>query len=188
MFGRGSNAKIEKEKDNPDDLDMKRAEGKGAVNGGKTLSVVPLHTSHHEGTVIGEGVIIEGNISGAGNITIEGRVRGNVEVKADSITIGPKGRVEGDVVARQATVSGRMDGKIGASESVTITRSADFCGEIKAGRIAIDDGAFFEGNIELNREPNRKVVSRGMPTGKTSEKQDRTVRIAVAEPTKDGNV
>jgi cytoskeletal protein CcmA (bactofilin family) len=52
-----------------------------------------------------------------------------------------------------------MDGKIAALESVNITRSADFNGEVKAGQISIDDGAFFNGKIELNRGPNRKEAS-----------------------------
>ena len=187
MFGRGSNAKIEK-KDNPDDLDIKPAERKSESNGGNTISVVPMHSSNHKGTVIGEGVIIEGSISGAGNITIEGQVKGNVDVHGDSVTIGQKGQVEGDVIARDAKVSGRMDGKIAALESVKITRSADFFGEIKAGQISIDDGAFFKGQIKLKREPNRKVVSGGRHTSKTIEKQGTTADISAVEPAKDGNL
>jgi len=188
MFGRGSNVKIEKEKDNPDGLDIKPAERKGETSGGNTLSVVPMHSTNHKGTVIGEGVIIEGNISGPGNITIEGQVKGNVEVHGDSVTIGQKGQVEGEVIARAAKVSGRMDGKIAALESVNIARSAEFCGDIKAGQISIDDGAFFKGKIELNREPNRKVASNGRPAGKINEKLDKVSNIPAAEPTKDGNL
>jgi len=41
MFGRGNNEKIEKDKNNPDDLDNKPAERKGETNGRNTLSVVP---------------------------------------------------------------------------------------------------------------------------------------------------
>ena len=150
MFGRGSNAKVEKQKDNSDVLGLKPVERKRETNVGNTLSVVPMHSSSHKGTVIGEGVIIEGNISGAGNITIEGQVKGNVEAHGDSVTIGGKGQVEGEIIARVAKVSGRMDEKIAALESVNIARSADFCGDIKAGQISIDDGAFFKGKIELS--------------------------------------
>jgi len=98
-------------------------------------------------------------LSGFGNITIDGQVKGNIDVHGDSVTIGRKGQVEGEIIARDAMVSGRMNGKIAALESVNIACSADFCGEVKAGQISIDDGAFFNGKIELDREPNRKVAS-----------------------------
>jgi len=172
MFGRANNAKAEKEKIKPDDLDVTSGDRIGETNGGNRLSVVPDQSSNDEGTLIGEGLFIEGNISGTGNIVIDGQVKGNVEVKDNSITIGRKGRVEGEIVARAAKVSGHMDGKIAALESVNITRSADVCGEVKSGRISIDDGAFFKGKIELNREPTRKTTPVGMRAGKTSEKEE----------------
>lgn len=49
MFGRGNHAKTEKEKNNPDGLDMKSVERKSATKGGNRLSVVPRHSSNDEG-------------------------------------------------------------------------------------------------------------------------------------------
>jgi cytoskeletal protein CcmA (bactofilin family) len=172
MFGRGNNAKAEKENINPDDLEATSMHRTGETTGGSRLSVVPDQCAHQEGTLIGEGLYIEGNISGTGNIVIDGEVKGNVEVKDNSITIGRKGRVEGEIIARAAKISGHMDGKIAALESVNITRSADVCGEVKAGRISIDDGAFFKGKIELDREPTRKIIPAGMRAGKTGENEE----------------
>ena len=158
MFGRGNKATLEKEKNNPNGQDVTSAVRKGDANEGNTLAVAPVQSSHDERTVIGEGVIIEGNISGTGNIFIDGQVKGNVDVQGHSIAIGQKGWLAGEIVGRDATVSGRLDGKITVLESVNITRTAEVCCEIKAGRIAIDDGAFFKGKIELDREPDRKAT------------------------------
>ena len=170
MFGRGNNAKVESEKDGPGHPGQKPEEKQSKAAGGSTIPVVPMLPASDERTIIGEGVVIEGNLSGAGNIRIEGQVKGNVEVQGDSVTIGRQGRVEGEVTARNARVSGRMDGKIAALESVNITSSADFYGEIKAGQISIDDGAFFKGKIQLDREPNRKGVPAGKTKGKSNDK------------------
>ena len=39
---------------------------------------------------------------------------------------------------------------------VEVTKEADFYGDIKAKSISVEDGAYFKGSIELNREPHRK--------------------------------
>ena len=42
---------------------------------------------------------------------------------------------------------------------VEVTKEADFFGDIKANSISVEDGAYFKGSIELNREPHRKTSS-----------------------------
>jgi cytoskeletal protein CcmA (bactofilin family) len=142
--------------------------------------VVPVPSSHNERTIIGEDVIIEGTISGAGNIFIDGQVKGNVDVQGHSIVIGQKGQFKGEILARDARVSGRLGGKITALESVNITCSAEVSCDIKAGRIAIDDGAFFEGKIELDREPDRKAGPTDREAGKTSAAQNKPSGMSAA--------
>jgi cytoskeletal protein CcmA (bactofilin family) len=115
-------------------------------------------------TVIGEHIFIEGNIHGDENLVIEGSMKGNIEMEKHNFTIGPKGRVEGEINAQSVRISGKMNGNIKTQGKVEITKEADFMGEIKAKSISVESGAYFKGSIELDKEPHRKTESTAIKT------------------------
>jgi cytoskeletal protein CcmA (bactofilin family) len=114
-------------------------------------------------TIIGENVFIEGNIRGEGNLMIEGTVKGKIELAKHHLTVGLNGQVEAEIQAGEVTVSGHLIGNITVLDKVTITRTADFSGEIKAKRISVEDGAMLKASIELERESPVKDVSKKRP-------------------------
>lgn len=180
MFNFGNNANVAKEKNNPNPLDLKpdtRFRSSGKSDKRTAISVGPPSDNK---TIIGEGVIIEGKISGSGNLIIEGLMKGDVDLEENSLTVGPKGRIEGDIIVRDAVINGQMNGKVNAVETVNITRHADYRGEIKAKRISIDDGAFFNGKIELDRGPNRNIETGGGPMHKPGETQNKVSIMPLA--------
>ena len=83
-------------------------------------------------------------------------MKGNIQLEKHNFRVGPKGQVEGEIAARNVSVSGEFKGNIKSHEKVELTREADFYGEIKAKSISVEDGAYIKGVIELDREPNRK--------------------------------
>jgi cytoskeletal protein CcmA (bactofilin family) len=115
-------------------------------------------------TVIGENTFIEGSIRGDENLVIEGSMKGNIEIEKHNFTVGPKGRVEGEIKARSVSVSGQMIGNINTKGKVEITQEADFMGDIKAKSISVETGAYFKGSIELDKEPQRKTEFTGKST------------------------
>lgn len=117
-----------------------------------------------ENTVIGENISIEGNIRGNEHLVIEGSMNGNIEMEKHNFTVGSKGRVEGEINAQNVKVSGQMIGNIKTQGKVEITKEADFMGDIRAKNISVEDGAYFKGSIELDKEPHRKAASAGKPT------------------------
>jgi cytoskeletal protein CcmA (bactofilin family) len=115
--------------------------------------------STSEETVIGEHISIEGTVRADEDILIEGTLKGTIEVKSHRLAVGPKGKIEGDVEAENVTVGGKMVGNIMAHNRVHITQFADFTGQIKAKRIAVEDGAYLKATIELERaEPARSAT------------------------------
>jgi cytoskeletal protein CcmA (bactofilin family) len=108
-------------------------------------------------TTIGERIEIEGTIRGQENLTIEGSMKGNIELDKNQLTIGSKGRVEGEIQANDVNISGLLKGSIKARGRVQITKDADFLGEIRSKSISVEDGAYFKGMIELDSEPHRKA-------------------------------
>ena len=134
----------------------------------KPPTPVPHPETSAKQTVIGENISIEGNIRGGEHLVIEGSMKGNVEMEKHNFTVGSKGRVEGEINAQNVKVSGQMIGNIKTQGKVEITKEADFIGDIRTKSISLEDGAYFKGSIELDKEPHRKTVLSGKSTTGTT--------------------
>ncbi len=98
---------------------------------------------------IGEEIQVRGNISGSGDLVVEGRIEGHVSLE-DHMIVEHNGTVVADVETRQLTINGQMSGNVAASERVSIASSATVTGDITAPRVIIEDGARFRGSIEMD--------------------------------------
>ena len=49
-------------------------------------------------------------------------------------------------------------GSVKTKGKVELTKEADFIGDIRAKNFLMEEGAYFKGSIELDREPNRKEL------------------------------
>ena len=98
---------------------------------------------------IGKSVIVKGELSGSEDLSIDGTVEGSVQLDGHNLVIGPNGRVRAQLRAKQVVVQGKVDGNITASERVELRRTAVLVGDIFTPRIAIEEGAFFKGGIEV---------------------------------------
>jgi len=99
-------------------------------------------------TIIGESILISGNLNGDEDLTILGRVHGTVTL-SKTLTVDESGIVKADVEVRNAVISGIIVGNIVASDSVEILEAGRVVGDIKAPRVIIVDGARFRGNIDM---------------------------------------
>lgn len=100
--------------------------------------------------VIGPSIEIDGTLRGDEDLVIEGRVKGKVELKSHSVTIGDQGNVQADIHAHTIYVDGSMDGNLVASERVVIRQSARIKGSIVSPRVGLEDGARFNGSIDMD--------------------------------------
>ena len=119
-------------------------------------------------TTIGERITIEGSIRGEENLTIEGAMKGNIEMGKHNFSIGPNGRVDGEIHAQNVSINGQFKGTIKALGKVAVAKEADFNGEIKAKSFSVEDGAYFKGVVELDREPHKKSATTQTPRGPSS--------------------
>ena len=99
--------------------------------------------------IIGKGITIKGNLTGGGDLVIEGRVEGQISLK-NHLMIEGTGKVLADIRAEELTINGEASGNIDASSRVSITASAKVSGDIKAPRVVIEDGAVFNGSVEMD--------------------------------------
>ena len=121
---------------------------------------------------IGKSVVIKGELSGSEDLYVDGEVEGTIELRGHSLTVGPNGRVRAHVHARNVVVQGKINGNIQASERVELRGSANVTGDISTQRIAVEDGAFFKGSIEVQREARPEPKAESKPEVKPEVKKE----------------
>src|SRR2546423_10540567 len=113
-----------------------------------------------DNTVIGESILISGKLTGDEDLTVRGRVEGELTLTR-TLIVETSGIVKANVAVKNAIVSGVVVGNINATESVELTREGRMVGDIRAPRVIIVDGASFRGRIDMGEvEPGRQLESR----------------------------
>ena len=98
---------------------------------------------------LGRGVRIEGKLFSDQDLQVDGEVDGTLEVHDHNLIIGPRARVKADIKAQNLSILGAVEGTIEASDRIELCSQCRVLGQIKTRRIAIKDGAYFKGNIEV---------------------------------------
>ena len=111
-------------------------------------------------TVVGQSILISGKLTGDEDLTVRGRVEGELTL-SKTLIVETTGVVKANVAVRNAIVSGVVVGNINATESVELTREGRMVGDIHAPRVIIVDGASFRGRVDMGEvEPGRVPASR----------------------------
>jgi len=101
---------------------------------------------------IGKSVAIKGELSGSEDLYIDGQVDCSIELSGNNLTIGPNGRVRANINAKSVTVQGKLDGNIRATEHTQLRKSAVTVGDITSQRLSIEDGAYYKGKIDIQKD------------------------------------
>jgi len=121
------------------------------------VTTSPMRSQGAKGlSSFGAGLIIEGNITGAGDLVLEGTVHG--DVKVSHLTVGESGNIEGKVEADTVEVRGRVVGSI-KGQQVKLQATAYVEGDITHEQLAIDVGAYFQGRCLQTRPAPAAVAS-----------------------------
>ena len=102
------------------------------------------------------GLRIKGDITGNEDLHINGDVEGSISVGGFRLTIGKGATLNAETVARELVIYGDVKGDLRGKDLVEIKKEGSVRGDILTSRIMIEDGAFFKGNIEIDRS-NGKV-------------------------------
>lgn len=108
---------------------------------------------HPTVSVIGESLHFKGELSAGEDLIIEGTVEGKINQGKCCLTLKPNGNILADVNATKIFIEGTVKGDLHATVSVTVRDSAKVKGNIIAPKVAIEEGATFNGSIEM-RSPS----------------------------------
>lgn len=101
------------------------------------------------GSVVGAGLIIEGEFTSDEPVLVDGTVKGTL-TSSEAVSIGSDGVVEADVQGLSVSIAGQLTGNVTATSRVDIQVGGRLVGDVKANRLTIADGASFRGNVDMD--------------------------------------
>jgi len=113
-----------------------------------------------ERATIGRSITIRGDVGGDEDLLIQGQVDGSVNLELHSVTVGSEGRVKANIAGRVVIVEGQVEGDLNAKEQIILRSSAHVAGDITAPRVVLEDGASFQGLVDMGA-PAEQAKSAG---------------------------
>lgn len=101
-------------------------------------------------SIISGDLIISGNLLSGGELQVDGTIDG--DVRASSLVIGEQATVTGEVMAEEVIIRGRVIGSVRGLR-VVLAANCHVEGEIFHESLAVEPGAFFEGNCRRSEDP-----------------------------------
>ena len=102
-------------------------------------------------TTIGASLVITGEVTSREDITIHGRIKGQISMEEGGLLVGPSASVEADVHGARVIIHGTFSGDIAAAERVELMPTAIVKGTLISPVVLLQDGALFNGAIEVER-------------------------------------
>ncbi|MGI9168735.1 MAG: bactofilin family protein [Caulobacteraceae bacterium] len=107
-------------------------------------------------SLVAHDMTLEGNITGGGELQVDGAIKGDVRV--EHVTVGEGGHVDGGIYAEAVEVRGRVNGSITAKQ-VRLHGACHVDGDITHEQLAMEPGAFLQGrSLRLQRPPSQPAA------------------------------
>ena len=100
-------------------------------------------------TIIGASMTITGQITSQEDVTIHGKVTGKIAMQSGSLLVSPGANVEAEADVTRIGINGRFVGDVSAAERIELTSTADVTGTLVAPSVVLNDGAVFNGMIDI---------------------------------------
>ena len=100
-------------------------------------------------TVIGPRTRVQGNLTADESVEVAGTLEGECRVEG-LVRVHEGGSITGDVAAGSIVVNGTVSGRSLEADRVEIGAKGRVLGRIRARRVAIADGAFYEGEVDMD--------------------------------------
>ncbi|MBN1670528.1 MAG: polymer-forming cytoskeletal protein [Kiritimatiellae bacterium] len=100
-------------------------------------------------TILTADVEITGRIESSGPIRFDGKLKGDLICSKD-VTVGKSATINGSLSVGSVVILGEVIGNITAEDKIDMQPTARVKGDIKAKRLAVEDGVSFVGGSQVN--------------------------------------
>lgn len=140
------------------------------------------HTGPASAAHIGRSLVIQGEVSGQEDVTVDGTIEGVIALRGHAVTIEPHARINAKIRAKTVVIRGEVMGEIEAEERVEIQPTGRLQGTVVSPRVIIADGAYFQGSVEM---PDREAEGAPEPSGPIARAEDHYPPPPETSPNKD---
>jgi len=116
---------------------------------------------------LGPSFALTGKLQGSGDLIIQGKFNGNINLGQHDLIVERRGKVKADIQGRNITIDGEVEGNIHASGKVFISQKGKMMGDIQAPKVSIMNGAQFKGSVKMTEAASSPGVP-GVGIGKGS--------------------
>ncbi|MCY4018856.1 MAG: polymer-forming cytoskeletal protein [Chloroflexi bacterium] len=113
----------------------------------EAVTVLPLGQPVGFDTVIGSNSETEGTFTSSGNVRMDGKFTGTLEIEGN-ILVGESADIRADINARNISIAGTVRGNV-AGNKVQLLRTGRIWGDISASALTTEEGAFIDGKITM---------------------------------------
>ena len=106
---------------------------------------------------IGQGVVIEGRITSAHDLRIDGSVEGTIEVGDHGLVVGARAAVKANLVAKSILISGTVIGNTTATDRLDLQATGSVEGDISSPRLLMVEGAVVKGRVDASGNRAKKT-------------------------------
>lgn len=110
-------------------------------------------------TVIGSNSQIEGKFTSSGNVRMDGKFTGALEI-AGNILVGESADIQADIHARNISIAGAVRGNV-TGDKVQLLRTGRIWGDISAAALTTEEGAFIDGKITMEGHSANRPAADG---------------------------
>jgi cytoskeletal protein CcmA (bactofilin family) len=130
--------------------------------------------------IIGAGIEIAGDVTASADLSINGKISGNIVQSSHDVDIAESGKVKANISARVVKVAGEVEGDLAGSEKVFISKTGRVRGNIVSPRVQLEDGAIFRGSIDM--DPSTVVKQAAPAPAKKTTDSSRVASSAASSP------
>lgn len=110
-------------------------------------------------TLIGQGIVITGDLKFSGGLHLDGKIIGEVISEDDSnsvLVVSDHGCIEGDVHVSFAVINGMVKGNVYVSQKLELSSHASITGNVHYNLLEMVSGAEVNGNMVHDSKPQKK--------------------------------
>jgi len=89
---------------------------------------------------------------------IDGRVEGKI-VSDNTLVVGESGQVDAEIDCGIVSIRGTVTGRVHGREKIELLAGCRVQGTLVSPKLVIEEGAFFEGNCDMNGAAKRTVLA-----------------------------
>lgn len=112
-----------------------------------------------ERAVIGSAIVIHGEVSGAQDLLVNGRIEGKLSLASQSLTVGKKGRIKADMFAKLISIEGIVEGTIQGEQKIVLRGTGTVRGNLIAPQVVLEEGCRFKGSIDMGDYDDQEETS-----------------------------